>query len=142
MIDDMTGDELVQEGTWCLVLRAPQETSFFRTVHAFFTAFMGLNGPMTENSFIHQAGQKYLTKNNKNPSNGNAWKTRFTLAVEFVGEITNDNSEMIESLTHHFPFLTWSGKFAFDPKGDFNLRYACECPSLEMSKKKGWIPSQ
>ena len=69
-IDNITGDEKIDEGIWCLVLRAPEVTSFLRVIFAFFTSFMGLNGPMTDESFMHQLGQKFLTRRNKNPSNG------------------------------------------------------------------------
>ena len=137
-IDNMTGDELVQEGTWCLVFRAPNAQGFVRTVYAFCTAFMGLNGPMTDNSFLHQSGQKFLTKNNRNPGNGNTWKTRFSFKVEFVGEISDDISEMLETMMHQLEFFNWSGKYAYDPKGDFALRHVCECTSLEDSVKK-WM---
>ena len=60
-VDDNTGDEDILEGTWCLALRAQHATGLGQTIGAFFTQFMGLTGPMTENSFTHNEGQKFLT---------------------------------------------------------------------------------
>ena len=77
----------------------------------------------------------FLNKKNKNLTNGNIWNARCTLKAEYIGAVANDILEMLESLMFHFPFLGWSGKYAFDPRGDFHLRHACERLSLEDSRK-------
>jgi hypothetical protein len=61
--------------------------------------------------------------------------------VEYIGVISEEVSEMLEALFSKFSFLGWSGRYVFDPRGDFNLRYACECTSLEESSKK-WMHAQ
>ena len=102
---------------------------------------MGLHGPMTENGFTHNQAQKFITKKHRNPLNGNTWTTRFTVKVEYIGVISEEVSEMLELLFSKFSFLGWSGRYAFDPRGDFTLRCACECTSMEDSSKK-WIHAQ
>jgi hypothetical protein len=140
-VNDDTGDEEILEGTWCLTLRAQQAASLGKTIGVFFTQFMGLHGPMTENCFTHNQAQKFLTNKNLNPLNGNTWSTRFTMKVEYIGVTSEEVSEMLEALFSKFPFLGWSGRYAFDPRGEFNSRYACECTSLEASSKK-WLHAQ
>ena len=78
-VNDDTGDEEILEGTWCLALRAQHATSRGKTIGVFFTQFMGLHGPMTENCFTRNQAQKFLTKTIRNPMNGNTWTTRFTV---------------------------------------------------------------
>ena len=78
-VNDNTGDEEILEGTWCLAMRAQNPTSLAKTIVVFFTQFMGVHGPMTENCFTHIEPQKFLTNKNRNPLNGNTWTTRFTV---------------------------------------------------------------
>ena len=80
-VNDNTGDEEIVEGTWTLVLRAQQPTTFGLTVSQFFKVFMGLNSPMTETGFTHNGNQMFITKKNRNPQNGNQWTSRYTLKL-------------------------------------------------------------
>ena len=64
-VNDDTGDEEILEGTWCLALRAQHATSRGKTIGVFFTQFMGLHGPMTENCFTRNQAQKFLTNKNE-----------------------------------------------------------------------------
>jgi len=135
-VNDDTGDEEIVEGTWTLVLRAPQPASFGQTVSQFMKVFMGLNSPMTETGFRHTDGQKFITKFNRNPANGNQWTSRCTLKLEWIGVVTEGVSTMLNELFAEFSFLQWSGKFAHEPHGDFSTQYACECTSMVDSSQK------
>lgn len=134
-VNDDTGDEEIVDGTWTLVLRAPQLASFGETVKQFMQVFMGLNSPMTETGFRHTEGTKFITKVNRNPANGNTWTTRLTLKLEWKGVVTEGVAAMLNKLFGEFSFLQWSGKFAHDPHGAFSAQYACECTSMDDCSK-------
>jgi hypothetical protein len=135
-VNDDTGDEEIVDGTWTLVLRAPQPASFGEAVKQFMQVFMGLNSPMTETGFRHTDGTKFITKFNRNPANGNTWTTRCTLKLEWKGVVTEGVAAMLNELFGEFSFLQWSGKFAHDPHGAFSAQYACECTSMDDCSKK------